>query len=71
MALSVEEYDVLSRLEEVERGYKAKAISKVDHITEEKRLREELFHLHLVRQVDQLELRLTDGLCRIERQLNR
>lgn len=66
MNLLVEEYDVLSRLEDVERGYKAKAIPKVEYVSEERRLREELFQLRIVRQLDQLELRLTEGLSRIE-----
>jgi hypothetical protein len=69
MDLLVGEYDVLSRLEEVERGYKAKAIPKVEYVSEERRLREELFQLRIARQLDQLELRLTEGLSRIEKKI--
>lgn len=69
MNLLVEEYDVLSRLEETERGYKAKAIQKVDYISEERRLRDELFQIRIARQLDQMKWQLSEGLSRIEKKL--
>lgn len=69
--LLVEEYDVLSRLEEVEKKYKAKAISKLDYVSEERRLAQELSQLGIARQLEDLSLRLADGLHDIESKLNR
>lgn len=69
MELLVEESAVLSRLEEVEREYKAKAISRVDYVSEERQLRQELLQLRMARQVDQLREGFTSGLVRIERKL--
>lgn len=69
MNLLVEEYDVLSRLEETERGYKAKAIPKVDYVSEERRLRDEPFQIRIARQLDQLKWQLSEGLSRIEKKL--
>lgn len=69
MDLLVEEYDLLSRQEEIGKGYKTKQIPKVDYISETSRVREELFQLRLIRHLDQLETGLAEGLGRIERTL--
>ncbi len=69
--LLVEEYDVLSRLEEIEKGFKTKSIPKADHIIEERRAKEELSQLRIARQLDQLEWQLSQSLSRIEKKLQR
>lgn len=69
--LLVEEYDVLSRLEETEKWFRTKAIPKTDYITEERRAREELFQLRIAKQLDQLEWQLSQSLSRIEKKLQR
>lgn len=69
MSLSLEEYDVLSRLEEVEREFKAKTLSKADYRAEERQLRERLFQLRLAERLGFLEWQLSEALRRIERRL--
>lgn len=69
MDLLVEEYDILSRLEELEAGYKAKAITKGDFASENRGLKEELFRLKTARQLHGLETGLIEGLGQLEEQL--
>lgn len=69
--LSIEEYDLLSRLEDVESGYKGKAISKLDYEAEERRLTGELSQIRIAKELESLRYKLVDGLIRIERVLGR
>jgi hypothetical protein len=71
MTLWVEEYDVLSRLEEAEREFKTKTLSKADYRSEERQLRERLFQLRITSQLGQLEWQLSQSLSRIEMKLPR
>lgn len=66
MSLSVEEYDVLSRIEGAEREFKNKALSKADYRAEERQLRERLFQLRLAERLGFLEWQLSEALRRIE-----
>ncbi|MBX3349099.1 MAG: hypothetical protein KF747_10175 [Nitrospira sp.] len=66
MSLSLEEYDVLSRIQEAEREFKNKALSKTDYRAEERQLRERLFQLRLAERLGFLEWQLSEALRRIE-----
>lgn len=65
----VAEYEVLSRMEELENSYKAKGITKADFTSEDRGLREELAHLNAERQMNYLKEDVMDGLAEIERQI--
>jgi hypothetical protein len=69
LELLVEEYDVLSRMEEAEKKYRAKAISKPDYVSEKRQLMQELSQLRIARQVEDLGLRLADELHYIRSEL--
>ena len=69
MACLVEEYDILSRLEELQAGYKTKAITKGDLASENRGLKEELFHLKTAQQLDRLGLDLMEELGELEKRL--
>lgn len=65
----VAEYDVLSRMEELESSYKNKGITKADFTSEDRGLREELDHVAAERQMGYLREDVMDGLAEIERQI--
>ena len=65
----VAEYDVLSRMDELESNYKAKGISKADFTSEDRSLREELDHVNAERRMNYLGEDILEGFAHIESQL--
>ncbi len=67
----VAEYDVLSRMEELENNYKAKGIAKADFTSEYRGLKEELAHIQKNRQMIYLREDLMNELVAIKNQMIR
>lgn len=65
----VAEYEVLSRMEELENSYKTKGITKADFTVEDRNLREELAHINADRQTIYFREDLIVALVEIERQI--
>ncbi|MBX3120959.1 MAG: hypothetical protein KF806_04105 [Nitrospira sp.] len=65
----VAEYDVLSRMEELEGSYRSKGITKADFAVEDRNLREQLAHIHADRQMNYFREDLVVELVEIERQI--
>lgn len=65
----VEEYDILSRLEELDVMRKANAITASEYLSENRSLREALFHQASSRQLERLNMNLNDRLLELRRGL--
>lgn len=63
------EYEVLSRMAELERSYTAKEITKADFTTESRSLREELSQVTAERRMNSLGEEIMDGFAHIENQM--